>query len=112
VQDILDFLLYSSFSMDSDHIEQWFAQHGEVKIKQQLEMQKLTVILPFPTPCKALIGCQSAENVIPMLNKCTVLPAIHIIKPIISKFLKGACATSQAFCSNGKRFSTLEQAMK
>jgi len=103
VQDIFDFLLYSSFSMDSDHIEQWFAQHGEVKIKQQLEMQKLTVILPFPTPCKALIGCQSAENVIPMLNKCTVLPAIHIIKPIISKFLKGACATSQAFCSNRKK---------
>lgn len=75
-------------------------------------MKKLTVILPFPTPCKALIGCQRAENVIPMLNKCTVLPAIHIIKPIISKFLKGACATSQAFCSNGKRFSTLELAMK
>jgi hypothetical protein len=33
-----------------------------------------------------------------MLNKWTVLPAIHIINPIINKFLNGACATSQAFC--------------
>jgi hypothetical protein len=44
------------------------------------------------------MGCQRAEKVIPMLNRCTVFPAIHIMKPIISKFLKGACATSQAFC--------------
>ena len=87
-------------------------KHGEIKIKQQLEIQKLTVNSPLPTPCKALIGCQRAEKVMPMLNKCTVLPAIHIIKPIISKFLKGACATSQAFCSNRKRFSTLELAIE
>lgn len=63
----------------------------EVAIKQ------LSILL-FPTPCNALIGCHRAEKVIPMLNKWTVLPAIHIMKPIISRFLNGACATSQAFC--------------
>lgn len=45
------------------------------------------------------MGCHRAENVIPMLNRWTVLPAIHIMKPIIIRFLNGACATSHAFCA-------------
>lgn len=53
--------------------------------------------IPLPMLWRALIGCHSAEKVIPILNKCTVLPAIHIMKPIIKKFLNGACATSHAF---------------
>jgi len=35
-----------------------------------------------------------------MLKRWTVLPAIHIMNPIIIRFLNGACATSQAFCSH------------
>jgi len=34
-----------------------------------------------------------------MLKRWTVLPAIHIMNPIIIRFLNGACATSQAFCA-------------
>lgn len=52
----------------------------------------------MPTERRALMGCHRAENVIPMLNRWTVLPAIHIMKPIIIRFLNGACATSHAFC--------------
>lgn len=32
-----------------------------------------------------------------MLKRCTVFPAIHIMNPIIKRFLNGACATSHAF---------------
>lgn len=53
----------------------------------------------FPTDRRALRGCHRAEKVIPMLKRWTVLPAIHIINPIIIRFLNGACATSQAFCA-------------
>lgn len=35
-----------------------------------------------------------------MLKRWTVLPAIHIMKPIIIRFLNGDCATSHAFCSH------------
>ena len=46
------------------------------------------------------MGCHRAEKVMPMLKRWTVLPAIHIMKPIIMRFLNGACATSHAFCSH------------
>lgn len=47
---------------------------------------------------RELTGCHNAEKVMPILNRWTVLPAIHIINPIIIKFFTGACAASQAFC--------------
>ena len=46
------------------------------------------------------MGCHRAEKVMPMLKRWTVLPAIHIMKPIIMRFLNGACATSHDFCSH------------
>ena len=60
--------------------------------------QRLGLLLP--TLWRALRGCQRAEKVIPMLKRWTVFPAIHIMNPIIIRFLNGDWATSHAFCSH------------
>lgn len=52
-----------------------------------------------PSERSAEMGCQRMEKRMPMLKMCTVLPAIHIMKPIMKKLLKGACAISQARCA-------------